>query len=282
MASKAEQAYALLKSTSWFGEASDELLKALSEKFILVEAQDGHIFVTEGGKVDHFMVLEEGVLARTKLHVQQKATRESVRESLRNLKASEVSEAIAKHTVQIDTIEGKGCVTGLLHNVKESSMAYATVTAKGPAKVWLMNGATFREIISSKQEFMWDMIAAMARELRTGSKSIRQLMTNLRTGQTGKGGSGGKDTLRVLVYDTTSWVSDAFQPAIQAFNKAQGDGGFQMVVDYTSERLGPNSATYAAGYDAICTFVNDTADADTMQTLSRLGVRMISQRYVSF
>jgi D-lactate dehydrogenase len=45
-------------------------------------------------------------------------------------------------------------------------------------------------------------------------------------------------------------------------------------MDFTPERLGPISA--------ICTFVNDVADDETLQTLSMLGVKMIAQRAASF
>eukprot|EP00957_Ditylum_brightwellii_P005029 382820-Ditylum_brightwellii.AAC.1 len=87
----------------------------------------------------------------------------------------------------------------------------------------------------------------MATKLRTGSKSLRTLMTNLKT--VGKSDeTNAKDTLRILCYDETSWVSEAFKPAVEAFNKLYDD--FQMIINYTSERLEPQSATYAAGYKA--------------------------------
>lgn len=53
-------------------------------------------------------------------------------------------------------------------------------------------------------------------------------------------------------------------------------------MEYTTERLGEQSATYAAGYDAVCLFVNDTANAATIQTLSAVGVKMIANRCAGF
>uniref|UniRef100_A0A7S4S004 Cyclic nucleotide-binding domain-containing protein n=1 Tax=Ditylum brightwellii TaxID=49249 RepID=A0A7S4S004_9STRA len=279
-----EEALKILKATSWFASSSDELLQALASKLKFVDAEDGHIFIEEGTIIDKFMILESGQLVRTKLHILDeesgaKGRRASFRSSLRNMKRAEVSASIKRNAVEVDTIEGHGRVTGLLHNIKDGSTAFATVTSKGSAKVWVMHKTDFRDILASKPEFMFDLLGAMATELRTGSKSLRTLMTNLKTG--GKSdGTDAKDTLRVLCYDTTSWVSEAFKPAVEAFNKSHDD--FQMIIDYTSERLGPQTATYAAGYEAVCTFVNDTADADTMQTLSRLGVSMIAQRAAGF
>jgi hypothetical protein len=42
--------------------------------------------------------------------------------------------------VLVDIVKGYGTLTGLLHNIKEGECAYATVTSKGPAKVWLLDG----------------------------------------------------------------------------------------------------------------------------------------------
>lgn len=284
-----EDAIRILRATSWFGNASDDLVDQLATKLHYMEADDGYIFVQEGAEQNQFFIVQKGVLQRTKLHVDQNE-RENIQESMRHMEPSQVSAAVLKYSVPIDTVEGKGNVTGLLHNVRAGNKAFATVSAKGPVQVWAMKGEDFRAVFSSKVEFMWQIMDAMANELRSGSKSIRTLMKSLRTNQRkhqGQDGNDdeqeGRDLLRVLVYDTTSWVSDAFQPAIEAFNKSQkGDQDFHLDVEYTSERLGPQSATYAAGYEAICTFVNDTADADTMQTLSRLGVKMIAQRAAGF
>lgn len=280
-----DAAIQILKSTSWFSSASDDLLQALASKLELVEAVDGHLFIEEDKYIDKFMILESGTLERTKLHLldapdpgERTSRRASLRASLRNMKAAEVSATMKENAVVVDTIEGHGRVTGLLHNIKDDNKAFATVTSKGPSKVWVMKGTDFRDILASKPEFMFALLASMASELRTGSKSLRGLMTQLKTGGTLQ--KDGKGVLRVLCYDATSWVTDAFKPAVQAFNEKNEK--FNIIMDYTTERLGPQSATYAAGYEAVCTFVNDTADADTMQTLSRLGVSMIAQRAAGF
>jgi len=280
----AAAAIAILKATTWFGKCSDDLLQSLASKLTKVQAEEGYIFLHEGDVVDKFMILETGTLARTKLHVvgEGSAARENLRASLRNLKPAEVSGTLKENAILVDTLEGHGRVTGLLHTIQDESKAYATVAASdGPATVWVMSHDDFRAILTSNTEFMFDIMGSMARELRTGSKSVRTLMSQLKTGGA-SGSATDEKSLRVLCYDTTSWVSDAFQPAIDAYNQGTTKDGFQISMDFTTERLGPNTATFAAGYEAVCTFVNDTADADTMQTLSRLGVTMIAQRAAGF
>ncbi|CAB9500576.1 hydroxyacid dehydrogenase homolog [Seminavis robusta] len=158
--------------------------------------------------------------------------RATISQSLRNMKAAEVSSTIKENAVVVDIVEGRGRVTGLLHIVSEDAYAFATVTI-----------------------FMFDIMGNMATELRTGSKSLRAIMGQLRSKGVGVEGENQKETLRVLCYDTTSWVSDAFQPAVKAFN-ADPENSFQMMVDFTTERgrLGVNMiAQRAAGFDRVDT-----------------------------
>jgi transposase len=64
----------------------------------------------------------------------------------------------------------------------------------------------------------------------------------------------------------TSWVSNGFQPAIKTFNKMmkEEEGGLakEIAMNFTKERLSLQSAEFAAGYEAVCTFANDTASAE--------------------
>lgn len=53
-------------------------------------------------------------------------------------------------------------------------------------------------------------------------------------------------------------------------------------MDYTSDRLDMKTAKYAAGYDAVCLFVNDTADTEALWVLSMGGVKFIAMRCAGF
>eukprot|EP00978_Attheya_sp_CCMP212_P006276 scaffold14225_cov51-Attheya_sp.AAC.1 len=114
--------------------------------------------------------------------------------------------------------------------------------------------------------------------MRMSSKSLRGLLKNGK--QTGK--EKGNNTVRVLCYDSTSWVLDSFKPAVEEFNKKFGTSDFTIEMDYTTDRLSPRSSTYAAGYDAVCLFVNDNANSDIIKNLSLLGVKMIAMRCAGF
>jgi len=294
---KLKAAKRILRKTSWFSQASDAFLQALASKLEgPLEVDEGHIFVREGDKITFWAILEEGSLVRTKISADgaedfQKKKQGSARNLFEDTDSASyqvIASEMAKNSVVVDTVSGHGRVIGLLHNLKaDEAVAYSTVTAHGSdpcTKVWLMSGVDFRSVIESDMAFAWEFIYAMSREVKTGSKSLQALIHKVKsTGQLAdadEDAKNGTSTLKVLCYDTTSWVSENFSPAIKKFNESQNE--LRIIMEFTPERLSRQSATYAAGYDAVCTFVNDTADSDVMQTLSVLGVKMIAQRAAGF
>ena len=286
-----QDAIQLLRVTSYFHDASDELVSVLAEHMVPVIAEPGHVFLEEGEDIHSIMILERGILCRSKLSVDSPSSKESMKASIRSMPRHLRQSSMAVSAVLIDTLQGKGRITGLLHNVQEGTQqAYATVYAgaddEQDVKVWLLNGADFRDIITSTPQFALEVMAALARELRQGSKSLRSLIKNTKekkkTGSsTAEDGESSK-TCKVLCYDATSWVKEGFGPAIEEFNKLHQDKGYSIEMDYTTERLSEQTATFAAGYDAVCLFVNDNANADVLQTLSLLNVRMIGMRCAGF
>ena len=292
-----EDARALLQETSWFsGERiPPTFLDAVANKMKYMEVDNGHIFLEEDlSIINEFYILEEGCLARTKLALDKDSSGEEhtkIQEEIRSADPDQVQGIIDQHSVSVDTIEGRGRVSGLLHAVQEPNMrptAFATVAARNPnnekTKLWAVSGDDFRSILASDPTFMMGAIQILSREVTSGSKSLKSIMRNRQQKGGSDAGQGNEaETLRVLCYDATSWVSESFQPAIPIFNDDEdSDGVVNIHMDYTTERLGPHSATSAAGYHAVCTFVNDTADAETCQMLSKVGVQMIAQRAAGF
>lgn len=241
-----------------------------------VEEDATRVFAEEGKPIENLMIIEEGTLSRTKV------AQENILDSVMTLDFS--SEAALEESVTVDEIEGTGRVTGLLHIIDddERNLAFATVWAKGPAKVWLIPASDFREIISAKPEYALDMMGIIAQTMRVGSKSLRGLIKSTSgSGAQSDSKSNGSKQVRVLCYDSTSWVKDSFAPAVEAFNEDPGHH-CTIKMDFTQDRLSERSATYAAGYDAVCLFVNDTADANVLRILSLLGVKMIAMRCAGF
>jgi D-lactate dehydrogenase len=248
-----------------------------------VTAKKGHVFIEEGENMTKILIIEEGTLVRTKLslHDDDKATAD--------VKDLSASMQLVDLSVTVDQLEGRGRVSGLLHTFKTSETpAFATVSVSSDtAKVWILDAEDFRSVVSTVPQHCLDVLGALARELREGSKSLRGLMQQVQKTNRGSGGKdASKNMLSVLCYDTTSWVSDGFQPAIAAFNEQQkmehGEDAMEIDMHFTSERLSEESATYAAGHHAVCLFVNDSASEQIIRTLSLLGVKMIAMRCAGF
>lgn len=66
----------------------------------------------------------------------------------------------------------------------------------------------------------------------------------------------------------------------ESFDRANAAFGFQF--NYHRSHLNANNAVLARGADAVCIFVNDTADADTIRQLAEMDVRLIALRCAGF
>ena len=281
-----EHALALLKESNYFQDVSEELQRELSELMVPVDVKDGHLFFTEGSEISSIIILESGLLQRTKLSSDTPQQISDLKTSIRDLPRHKRSNTLAMHSVLVDKIYGRGRVTGLLHNFSPSgsSNAFATVTAAADTKAWLLPGEDFRQVISQNPHFALEIMSTLSQELRQGNKSLRALIERTKGQSSHQDGDDDdtkkKKTCRVLCYDATSWVSDGFGAAVKDFN--ENNETYQIDMQFTTERLSEQTATFAAGYDAVCLFVNDTANADVLRTLSLLGVSMIAMRCAGF
>jgi len=272
----------VLDNTSFFCDVSAELKQALASKMVLREVDKGHVFAHEGLPVTNLLIIEEGILARSKAESTEIAEELSGNASIVDMNLS--SPGAFEKSIVVDEIEGLGRVTGLLHILVEAdTLAFATVWAKTPGKIWQILAEDIRDVLGTNAKFALEMMSVLAMSMRVGSKSLRGLIKNVSAGTSGvtEGDEGTKPTIKVLCYDSTSWTVDSFKPAVKVFNESD-DSAFTIQMDFTADRLSERSATYAAGFDAICLFVNDNADAECLRILSLLGVKMIAMRCAGF
>ncbi len=66
----------------------------------------------------------------------------------------------------------------------------------------------------------------------------------------------------------------------QSFERIRKSYGFEIL--YHRSHLNAKNALLAKGADAVCVFVNDTVDAETVQQLAELGVQLIALRCAGF
>ncbi|TVR04172.1 MAG: 2-hydroxyacid dehydrogenase [Spirochaetaceae bacterium] len=79
--------------------------------------------------------------------------------------------------------------------------------------------------------------------------------------------------MTITVFSTKRWVRDAL-------DEANGRHAYQ--IRYLEARLERETAALAEGSDAVCIFVNDNADRDTIEVLAERGVKMIALRCAGF
>ena len=79
--------------------------------------------------------------------------------------------------------------------------------------------------------------------------------------------------MKIAVFNNKPYVQHSFDSANQ-------DGSHELV--YFEERLCAETAELAKGCQAVCIFVNDTADAAVLQILSDIGVDLIALRCAGF
>lgn len=66
----------------------------------------------------------------------------------------------------------------------------------------------------------------------------------------------------------------------ESFDRANASYGFEVC--YHRSHLNRQNVALASGADAVCIFVNDTADAETIRALSEMGVKLIALRCAGF
>ena len=181
--------------------------------------------------ITNIIFVESGKLIRSKMSV-----RDEEKEGILKLGIDEIKQK----SIVIDEILAGTRSTGLLHNFEPGSTAFATISSSGPTKVWSIPGEKFRAVVA-KPEFNLIMMAVLAKQIRKDMKYFREL-PRIKDSDT----SEDEKIISILSYDSTGWVVDNFNVAIEKFNK---ENDFKIIIEYTTERLSSKSASIAAGKD---------------------------------
>lgn len=79
--------------------------------------------------------------------------------------------------------------------------------------------------------------------------------------------------MKIVFFGTQPYDRDSF-------DRISGEYAFQ--IEYTESHLNIGTVSLASGADAVCIFVNDTADAETIGALSRQGIKLIALRCAGY
>ena len=79
--------------------------------------------------------------------------------------------------------------------------------------------------------------------------------------------------IKILFYDTKEYDKELFEK----YNKQ-----YNYEIKYLETKLNSETAPLAKGYDAVCIFVNDVADKETLEILKDCGVKLVVLRCAGF
>ena len=79
--------------------------------------------------------------------------------------------------------------------------------------------------------------------------------------------------MKIAFFDTHGYDREAFE---------RGNAAFQHQITYFEARLTPDTASLAAGHEAVCCFVNDQLDRETLARVRERGVRLIALRSAGY
>ncbi len=79
--------------------------------------------------------------------------------------------------------------------------------------------------------------------------------------------------MKTLVFSSKSSTRDTF---------GRANGKFGLDLEFIEPRLSVETASLAKGYDAVCLFVNDTADRPVLERLAADGIKLVALRAAGF
>ena len=86
------------------------------------------------------------------------------------------------------------------------------------------------------------------------------------------------DILKIAFFGTKDYDRTFFSELVND----KGEGTYNSDIKYFTSQLGPETASLAKGYDAVCAFVNDDISRPVVETLHDCGVKLILMRCAGF
>ncbi|MDX1919737.1 MAG: 2-hydroxyacid dehydrogenase [Candidatus Caenarcaniphilales bacterium] len=80
---------------------------------------------------------------------------------------------------------------------------------------------------------------------------------------------------KILVFDAKPYDTISFDKLPAVKNK-------ELLLDYVEFKLGRKTASLAEGYDAVCVFVHDLADEQTLKSLKDHGIKLLALRCAGY
>ncbi|MBN1257281.1 MAG: cyclic nucleotide-binding domain-containing protein [Planctomycetes bacterium] len=137
----------------------------------------------------------------------------------------------------------------------------ATLRAISETKAWVLDYLTFQRLSEKHSALSKAMLYSLSRHLRRETSIVAKLMS-----------SDLDHRFKVAFFDSKPYTETAFEK----YNP------YDYVYKFFEPRLTQQTVSMAAGFKAVCAFVNDTLDTTTIEELAGLGIEMIALRCAGY
>ena len=137
----------------------------------------------------------------------------------------------------------------------------ARLEARGETILVVLHHDTLERLLEKNHELGMGIMAFMSRCMRRDSATLARLRTASLDGR-----------FSMAVFDSKPYTE-------KIFTECSKD---RFALQFFEHRLTPATAASALGFDAVCVFVNDNVNADVVERLAGLGVKIIALRCAGF
>ena len=137
----------------------------------------------------------------------------------------------------------------------------ATLKARGETVVWILDFASFQNILEQHSAIAKGLLACLSQHLRRETSVVAKLLSR-----------DPDHRFKVAFFDSKSYMELSFK----------NQNRFNYALHFFESRLTLETVAMAAGFKVVCVFVNDNLNAKVIDSLSGLGVEMIALRCAGF
>ncbi len=161
--------------------------------------------------------------------------------------------------VEIATL-GPGEIAGEL-SLFGNPIRSASLVAQGETQAWVLDHHTFQELVENHGVLARALLNHVSTHLRRENSIVARLLARDLDPR-----------MKVAFFDAKPYMDDAFREGNR----------FDYGLTFFEPRLSIDTVSLAAGFKAVCVFVNDKVDAQVVDELAALGVEMIALRCAGF
>jgi D-lactate dehydrogenase len=161
--------------------------------------------------------------------------------------------------VEVNVIRA-GEITGVMSLFREGVRS-ATLRARTPTQAWVLDYSTFQTLIDQHSALAKGLLSSLSHYLSHETAVVAKLLSH-----------GSDQRFRVAFFDSKPYTEEVFRKTNR----------YGYALTFYEPRLSLETVPLAAGFKAICVFVNDILNAAVIQDLHAMGVELIACRCAGY